>query len=283
MIQAQLSAFPPDFRYNGRFPIDLRAPMPPPPEARPLTDIDDARAMQDGQDPTAFFDRHGFVLLPHASRVTDWDAAPQANGYLAEAEALIRTHLLPGRRLVVPPYASLVRRGEGTGNGYAGGVHQDCGIGPDDYQGLVAAFANPEAAAGWRAFYDTPEVEGYLLIDFWRTIGMAGPLRHMPLALCDPASVDPADVVMTEIYGVAPDGRAVPQMVVRRNTAQRWYYYPGMTGEEVLAFKLFDCRKAEPGALRSCFHTAFADPTAPADAEPRQSGEFRVGVFVLKD
>ena len=104
----------------------------------------------------------------------------------------------------------------------------------------------------------------------------------MPLTVCDPASVDLDDIVPTDVYGITPQGRPARNMALRRNPAQKWYYYPEMTGAEVLAFKLFDCRKDEPGALRSCFHTAFADPTAPADAEPRSSCEFRVGVYVLK-
>ena len=281
MIQATLNTFPPGFRPEGRFQIRLDAPPPPPPETRPLTDIGDARALQGDQDATAFFDCHGFVLLPHATQVTDWTADPK--DYLAECEALIRTHLLPGRKLSIPPFASIVRRGEGTGNGYAGGVHQDCGIGPDDYEQLVGAFAGPQAAAGWRGFYDRPEVEAYMVIDFWRVTHMSGPLRHMPLGLCDPASVEADDIVPTEIYGVAPEGRPVRNLGLRRNTDQRWYYYPEMTNDEVLAFKLFDCRKDEPEAFRSCFHTAFAHPATPADAEPRKSCEFRVGIYILKD
>ena len=280
MIQAQLNAFPSDFHYDGRFPIHLDAP--PPPQARPFTEIHDARALQAGRDVTAFFETHGFVLLPHDTAVTDWDAAV-TDGYLAEVEALIRTHLLPGRTLGIPPFGTLIRRGAGTGNGYATGVHQDCGIGPDDFQALVVGFSNAESAAFWRAFYDRPDVERYLLIDIWRTTDMTGPLQHMPLALCDPNTVEAADIVPTEIHGVAPEGRSVPQMAVRRNPGQSWYYYPGMTGKEALAFKLFDCSKDDPAAMRSCFHTAFEDVTAPADAEPRRSCEFRAGVFVMRD
>ncbi len=282
MIQAKLNLFPSDFRHDGRFPIRLDVPQPPPPEDRPLTEIHDARALQAGDETMAFFEAHGFVLLPHATAVTDWNADPK-DGYMAEVEGLIRAHLLPERRLVIPPFGTIVRRGEGTGNGYAGGVHQDCGIGVDDYQAMIAGFANAESAAMWRAYFDNPDVERYLLIDFWRTTNMPGPLRHMPLALCDPNTVEPGDIVPTDIHGVAPGGQSVPQMAMRRNPGQAWYYYPGMTGDEVLAFKLFDCAKANPRAMRSCFHTAFADPTTPIDAAPRQSCEFRVGVFVLKD
>jgi len=281
MIQARLTTFPPGFRHEGRFPIRLYEPAQAPVEAPPPTDIHDARALQGDAAPAAFFERHGFVLLSHETAVTDWSAVDH-NHYVAEIEALIRNDLLPGRRLVIPPTGPIVRRGEGTSNGYAGGVHQDCGMGPDDYQALVKAFAGDQAAAWWRSFYDGDDVEGFMVIDFWRTTGMRQPLRHMPLTVCDPASVDLDDIVPTEIYGVAPEGRPTPTLGLRRDPGQRWYYYPEMTGAEVLAFKLFDCRKAEPAALRSCFHTAFADPATPADAERRQSCEFRIGVFILR-
>jgi len=70
---------------------------------------------------------------------------------------------------------------------------------------------------------------------------------------------------------------------LRHNPDQRWYYYPGMTTGEVLAFKNFQCFKddARP-TLRTCFHSAFEERGAPAHAAPRQSCEYRVGVFFLK-
>jgi hypothetical protein len=57
-----------------------------------------------------------------------------------------------------------------------------------------------------------------------------------------------------------------------------------MVGGEVLVLKLFHCFKddARP-RLRTCFHSAFADPDTPPDAEERQSCEHRVGVFFLKE
>ncbi len=287
MVQAILNTFPSDFAYPGRFRIDLsdsrdRSMDGGPRQTPPLTDIHDARALQSGQSAADTFARHGFALLPHATRVTDWDASP-ADGYLAEVEQLIATELLPGRRFQTS-FGTLNRRGRGTSQGYAGGVHQDCGYTADEYQQLVGCFASPEAAKGWRAMYDAPHVEGYMLIDFWRTTHMSQPLRHMPLTICDAGSVDLSDIVPTEIAGLPGTSAPPHQMSLRRNPGQRWYYYPEMTGDEVLAFKLFDVRKsdAEP-VLRSCFHTAFAHPDTPADAEERQSCEYRLGIWLLSD
>jgi len=56
-----------------------------------------------------------------------------------------------------------------------------------------------------------------------------------------------------------------------------------VTNDELLAFKIFQCSKHGEDDFASCFHTAFADPDTPADAEHRQSCEHRVGVLLLKD
>lgn len=283
MVQARLNAFPSDFHYDGRFPIDLgAAPAATPPMFNsPMTEVRDARPLQAAAaSPAAFFERYGFVLLQHDTQVRDWDRDVQSV-YAGEVETLIREQLLPGRGVAMSPGASLARRGRGTDNDYAGGVHQDCGLSVEDYQQLVGAFASEDAARGWRYGYDRDGVEGFMMLDFWRPTQMSEALRHMPLTVCDPESVAIEDIVPTEVSGIA--ARGVHQMCVRANPSQLWYYYPGMTTGEVLVFKLYDNRKsdAEP-RLRSCFHTAFADPGTPDDAEPRQSCEYRVGLYLLK-
>jgi hypothetical protein len=63
-----------------------------------------------------------------------------------------------------------------------------------------------------------------------------------------------------------------------RNAGQFWYDYTGTTGHDVLAFKLFDCRKTEPFALRPYFHGL--SPTRPRQMTPPQSCGLRVGVFI---
>jgi hypothetical protein len=156
---------------------------------------------------------------------------------------------------------------------------------PEDFEVSVEAYATPEAAKGWRQGFERDEVEAFMMIDLWRPTNMSGPLLHMPLALCDPQSVDMADVIPTAMRGIAPSGLPTNHVALRYNPRQRWYYYPAMRADEVLAFKLFECRKddPEPTRFRSVFHTAFVDPDVPADAEERQSCEHRVGVVILRD
>jgi hypothetical protein len=274
--------FPPDFS-QGRFSAAVGTPPPDAPTFPP-TEIRDARALQAGaESEAAFFDAHGFVLLPHATKVRDWDKDVAAL-YLPEIETIVRKRLLPDRRVEVQQGPFLLRRGRGTATPfYANGVHQDHGLTPQDYEQNVGAFAGAEAARWWRLRFDRDDVAGFMAIDFWRTTNMAEPLRHMPLALCDPTSVAPDDVIPTILTGIAPEGRESRHLSLRFNAGQRWYHYPRMTGDELLAFKIFQCAKDGDGDFASCFHSAFADPDMPADAEHRQSCEHRVGVLILKD
>jgi hypothetical protein len=284
MAFAQLNGFfPPDFVADGRFSAAVGTPPPGAPRFPPV-EIRDARALQAGAaSEAAFFAEHGFVLLSHASTVRDWDTEI-ASLYLPEIETIVRNRLLPGRRVEIQQGPYLVRRGRGTNTPfYAEGVHQDHGLEAEDYAHNIGAFAGPEAARWWRQRFARDDVAGFLAIDFWRTTNMAQPLRHMPLALCDPTSVARDDVIQTVLTGVAPEGRETQHLSLRYNESQHWYHYPLMTVDELLAFKIFQCWKQDEPGLASCLHSAFPDPDAPADAEPRQSCEHRVGVLVLKD
>lgn len=284
MTAAQLNGFfPVDFVADGRFSAAVGT-APPGRPCFPPVEIRDARALQaNAVSEAAFFDAHGFVLLPHATAVRDWDE-DVASLYLAEIDAVIRTRLLPGRHVEIQQGPHLLRRGRGTNTPFYGeGVHQDHGLTADDYEKNVVAFAGAEAARWWRLRFERDDVAGFMAIDFWRTTNMTGPLRHMPLALCDPASVAADDLVPTALTGIAPEGRETNHLSLRFNPAQLWYHYPLMTGDELLAFKIFQCRKDGESDFASCLHTAFVDPDTPTDAEQRQSCEHRVGVVVLKD
>ncbi|MCH8099418.1 MAG: methyltransferase, partial [Proteobacteria bacterium] len=58
---------------------------------------------------------------------------------------------------------------------------------------------------------------------------------------------------------------------------QRWYYFPEMQMDEALLFKTFDSET--DGRARFTVHSSFADPSAPADAPPRESIETRCLLF----
>jgi hypothetical protein len=285
MAHANLQGFfAPGFVAEGRqrFPVGTMAEGMER-SGRPI-EIADARAVQAAEplSEAEFFARRGFVLLPHASAVRDWDR-DAASIYLPEIEQVIRDRLLPGRRVEIQQSANVLRRGRDTSTpAYAEGVHTDGGLDLDDFVNNFRAYSSPEAAQWWRSRYERDEVAGVIWIDFWRPTNMAAPLEHMPLALCDSASVRAEDIVPIGLTGIAPGGHETRHLALRHHPAQRWYYYPRMTCDEMLAFKLAEFWKT--GApLGNCFHSAFRHPDTPADAEPRQSCEHRVSVVVLRD
>lgn len=270
---------------TGPFPtVDIRNPPPPRETDFPLIEIRDGRELQArGGSEAELFAENGFVLLNHVTIVKDWDDVPMA--FCDEIEQIIRDHLLPGKRLEIQQQPNPMRRGRGTGNPqYGSGVHSDGPLTPELYAENVRAFAGEQAYKWWLERYRRDEVEGFMSIDFWRTTNMSRPLRHMPLALCAPRSLRRSDILPMDFIGIAPENHMSHHLALRFDPAQQWYFYPEMTGDEVLAFKLCEFWKDEPDAPpQNCFHSAFRDPAAPADAEERQSCEHRVGVLILRD
>jgi hypothetical protein len=284
MVQAQLNGFlPPDFA--GSIPtIDLSNPPNRPPTQFPPIEIKDGRALQaDALSEAGFFADNGFVLLRHRTSVDNWDDVPPT--FAEEVEELIRTRLLPGERVEIQQRPSPMRRGRGTDNPqYAQGVHSDGPLTSELYAANVGAFAGPQAEKWWLDRYRRPDVARFMSIDFWRTTNMEGPLRHMPLSLCAPNSLERPDILPMDFIGIAPDGHKSHHLALRYNPDQQWFFYPEMTADEVLAFKLCEFWSDDPDAgPQNCFHSAFVHPDTPTDVEERQSCEHRVGVIILRD
>lgn len=110
------------------------------------------------------------------------------------------------------------------------------------------------------------------VINVWRPI--RGPLLDAPLAMCDGRTVAPGDLVASDL--IYPNRKGETYSVAY-NPAHRWYYIPGMVVDEALLLKCYD--SAIDGRTRFGPHTAFIDPTTPADAPPRESIELRTLVF----
>jgi hypothetical protein len=283
----------PDHPIDGRLLFDLKVPASLAWARTHTVEIGDARALQAAAASEAEqFARHGFALLSHRTAVTDWDVPPGVapadsevgRVYYPEIETLVG-RLLPGRKVMVRQFAPPLRRGRDTASpAYGSGVHQDFGLTVDDYAEALGCYASPEAVGYWRSGWARDGVEGFMVIDFWRTTNMGEPLRHMPLALCEPASVDLADLVPTGMLNFAPSGKPTNNLGLRHQPGQRWWFFPDMVEDEVLAFKLFEaCKDEATPRMRSCPHAAFEHPDTPEDARPRQSCEHRVSVWLLKD
>ena len=124
----------------------------------------------------------------------------------------------------------------------------------------------------------------FALVNLWRNIADA-PVANHHLALCDAVGVRPDDLVVFEIHYA---DRVGENYFARHADSHRWYVYPGLTRDEALLIKQWDSdgpmalsqgARADGGAPdQPCtfsVHTAFEDPTAPADAPDRWSIEVR--------
>ena len=110
------------------------------------------------------------------------------------------------------------------------------------------------------------------VINLWRPI--RGPLRDTPLAMLDGTTVKEGDLVASDL--IYPN-RSGETYSVTYSPEHRWFYFPDMTPDEAILLKCYD--SATDGRTRFGPHTAFADPTTPADAPPRESIELRTLVF----
>ncbi len=206
------------------------------------------------------FERNGFTLLKHRTAADLTDQADAEKRYYPEARRLVQE--LTGASEVFA-FFGVMRGGDGAaGGGPALSAHVDfTEAGLHDWLGRMA----PDRA-------EELKTKRLLNINLWRPIK---PVESMPLAICDGTSVERSDFLRIN-FAREQNGETVISEGRGFNTAynpnHRWYYYPSMQPDEVLAFKLLDTGDPE---LRMTAHTAFEDPTSAPDAPKRLSYEVR--------
>ncbi len=213
-------------------------------------------------------DREGFAVLHHQSAVKDfWDEDEVRRVYYPEVQRVLAE--ATGASKVFIFDHTLRRRVRGADDRATGAPRQP----------VPRVHVDHTAKSGLQRVRDFfgDEAEELLrgrvqVINVWRPI--RGPLRDAPLAVCDAASVAPEDLVPSDLVY---QNRVGETYGVTYNPAHRWFYVPEMQPDEALLLKCFD--SATDGRARFAPHTAFDDPTAPADALPRESIEIRTLVF----
>jgi len=210
-------------------------------------------------------DHEGFELRRRASSVTDLyddDAVEQV--YFPEVEGLLRD-LTGASRVVI---FDATRRSDGGGGaqnrdglrGPASRVHVDytARSGPQRVRDLLgAAEALRLAATGARI----------VQINVWRPI--RGPVQRSPLALADASTVRPEDLIATD--QVFPD-RVGEIYHLAYHPAQRWYYAPLMTPDEVLLIKGWDSlADGAPASPRTAPSICRTRPRTPRRAKASRS------------
>ena len=116
-----------------------------------------------------------------------------------------------------------------------------------------------------------------LYLTSWRNINDT-PVLNNHLVMADEASITkPDDVVVRDQYSFDDQlgDYYILQYGLNNGNAKRhkWYYYPGLTRQEVILHKQYDSDFDRPARL--CFHTSAPDPTAPANNPCRASVEVR--------
>jgi hypothetical protein len=225
--------------------------------------IHDARGLA----PAPTLEREGFALARLETAVADlYDPAAVRARYYGEVERLVRE--VTGARRVLA-FDHNVRNAAVEGRSREDGVqgpvryaHNDYTerSGPQRVRDLLAA-AEAEALLRHRV----------AVVNVWKPI--RGPVEGAPLAVCDARTIEPPDLVPTDLR--YPD-RTGEVYSLRFNPRHRWFYFSRMQAGEAMLLKCFD---SAAGGARFTAHSAFDDPSAPPDAPPRESIEVRTLAF----
>jgi hypothetical protein len=227
-------------------------------DRRPV-EVHDARVLE----PPPSLDREGFELTRFESTIESFegDAIPI---YYREVEELVKRET--GARRVVAFDHNLrssargVRRGDGP-NEPVRFPHNDYteASGPQRVRDLL-----PDEA-------DELLARRFAVVNVWKPIGW--PVEVAPLAVCDARTIGPGDLVPTDLLYRDRKGEVYSMRYTARH---RWYYFPLMRPDEAMLLKCYDSARDR---ARFTAHSAFDDPTSPANARSRESIEVRTLAF----
>ena len=212
-------------------------------------------------------DVHGFVFADHRTKVKEFtDEAERKRVYDPEVQALIKRHA--GASDVVVFDHTLRVSDEA--------MQKSMGARPT-VKGVHNDYTEASAPQRLREIVGEAEAERrmkkrWAIIQVWRPI--RGPVLIDPLGICDGRSIPQKGFIRVERRYKYRTGEVYH---IAHNPAHEWFYFPQMTRDEALVFKVFD---SDAGKLsRFTAHSAFDDPATPADAPPRESIETRTFAF----
>ncbi|KZV82478.1 hypothetical protein EXIGLDRAFT_729590 [Exidia glandulosa HHB12029] len=256
-------------------PFHYRAP---PPAGKPVSNvvtesqvvnITDLRTLSEGERKGLTIDSAGFQIVEHKSSMAEKDFLDEAvirDAYYKECAELLQSITGAGRIFIYDHTVRRVKPGEAesAGNRRPGlGVHGD---------------QTPKAGAAQVYLHLGEEAERLSkgrvqIINVWRPIK---PVVATPLSYGDYRTFDAnKDLVGCDLFYPDRDGEIYN---VKHNAAQKWYYMKDQTPEETVLLKCYESEE-KPGRALMTPHSAFIDPTVPADAPARESIEVRALVF----
>jgi len=211
-------------------------------------------------------DRQAFILAHHDTKVRDfYDEKEVTSAYYTEVEALIRRETGAAKVVIfdhtVRTADRAVERGLRTP---VRSVHNDYTekSGPQRVRDLLP----PEEA-------ELRLKKRFAEYNVWRNIA-AAPIEMTPLGFVAAQSIAAGDLAVCDLVYADRTGEIYQGVY---NADHDWYYFPKMTRDEAVLIKCYDSEK--DGRARFSLHSAFDDPTSPADPKPRQSIEVRAFAF----
>lgn len=222
--------------------------------------------LHDARGAATSIDVEGFELVARPTGVADFhDLDALAREYDPEVEALVR-HVTGARRAVV--FDRTVRSGDPSEQ-EAKRLREPLQVAHNDYTDESGPtrlrLALPDEA-------DALLERRFAIVQVWRPTH--APIVARPLALCDARSVRPRDLLVTERRHRERVGYIYSLL---HHPAQRWSWFPEMTRDEAIVFKVYD--SATDGRARFTPHGSAILPSTPPDAPPRRSVEVRTLAF----
>src|SRR4051812_43351187 len=211
-------------------------------------------------------DKQAFILTQHDTKVCDfYDEAELTSVYYAEVEALIKRETGAAKVVVFDHTVRTADRAVERGlRAPVRSVHNDYTekSGPQRVRDLLS----PEEA-------EMRLKKRFAEYNVWRNIAHE-PVEMSPLGFVDAESIAPRDLAICDLIY---EDRTGEIYVGVQNADHRWYYFPKMTRDEAVLIKCYDSMK--DGRARFSLHSAFDDPTSPANPKPRESIETRTFAF----
>lgn len=218
------------------------------------------------------YDREGFAIYKAATNVTNFRDEEQIKQiYVPELAEIVRrvtgaakVMIFPSGVLRLSPWA---RDYGAPGTTYpAPKIHSD--FSKESGRRVAEQMLDPKEREHWMT-------KRIALFSLWRAL--SPPPQDVPLALCDAQTVAVEDFVVGTVYSGTGDQRSSMEgSAFKYNSSHRWYYFRDMHKDELLFIKAYDSDDSKAWLVP---HSAFVDPSAPDDAPPRMSIDYRALVF----
>lgn len=212
-------------------------------------------------------DSNGFAFQRQETAVTDFlDPSQIESVYNPEVEKIVAAATGASRVLVFDHTLRVADEDTRTSHKLREPVH----VVHNDYTDLSAPqrirdlLPADEAAAALK--------KRYVYVNVWRSI--KGTVEEIPLGICDAQSLVEDDMILMDLKYKDRVGEIHR---TRYSPDHRWVYFPQMQPDELILLKCYDTEL--DGRARWTAHTAFEDPTSPANAARRQSIETRTIAF----